>query len=132
MRALVSQLVFSGDFRQTVSLFMSRVWQIQKSGCIPVIVFDGFPNPLKAKEDNARKAKREKAIAQIQQITCDTPRDAQRKLYTAAVGVTLDLKLAVIKSLIRYDFKFIFAYREADAELKYLSSTLSKLLCAHK
>ena len=88
---------------------------------VPITVFDGYANPFKKAKDNARKAKAAKNLEVIETLLLEK-KPVSQKLYTAAVRISLDLILCLMKSLNRAGLKFYRGYREADSQIKYLNS----------
>ena len=91
------------------------------AGITPYVVFDGGYLPMKAGTEEARRADREKAMAQGLEAHRKGDAATAHSFFTRAVDVTPAMAAQLAAHLRMRGVPFVFAPYEADAQLAFLA-----------
>lgn len=103
-----------------LTFLMSRVDLLLRYGVTPVLVFDGDAMPMKKSTDTERKARREIALRDGQQLLQQGAVDEAARCFEKSIDVTTEIAKSVIDVMRDRGIECIVAPYEADAQLGYL------------
>lgn len=118
--AIASDLYYGKPTDKHISLFMSKVKNLQEYGIKPLFVFDGDFLPSKEKTFIERKEAKEKARKEVESCIKRNDMVRARELMKRCVSVTPAILNSIIQILRINNIEYIISPYESDAQLYYL------------
>ncbi|XP_070548751.1 uncharacterized protein [Ptychodera flava] len=101
--------------------FMKVVFNLEKFGVKPLIVFDGQLFPAKCAENKKREHQRSSSVKKAIALWNEKKYIDAQRLFSTSVSISEEMVQTVIKSLRAHNVNYIVAPYEADAQMAYLS-----------